>query len=700
MPVARKTFAVRAVALALAALLAAGAELLLIGSTPGGGEEFVEAWFGADGFRRSEYLEVGENSYRALARDACFLCDGIGGVPVRTLDVSMRREAFDETETVLYYAGVKDGIEGEFIAALASAGDGVYTADIDAERVDSVRIYPTERLGSTVEFFGITLNPPLPPEHFSAGRALFFALALGAAVNAVFVVVSLVKKNRRPFWTEGYWICSGLVAAVGYQATRMFTATRGMQDILVPCIFAAFSVFYLLLWLIIKRIGTVERKLAVIVCVVGCLFALGTAPLQVPDEYTHFLRAWSISQGRLGFDGQETFPDSVELLVDFFPGEFYSRLQQTGEATAVSRIAGYLDACASGAQPAERHETKIQLVLPYIPAALAVALTRLFTGNALLCLYAARLVNVAIFAACAYAALRWAKRYRGMLILFALMPLTLFMAASVSYDSMLLAAVLLYFGVIFKEDVSGRDIVVMAAAFGVIIMIKPIYLPLALAVFSIPADRVTGKRPRVGIFAFTVAVGLFALAAALLYAGLFAKNIEPVAAPAGTNVSAQIMYVLANPARYLMVMLVDGYMNGFYLGEYGRFGWLDVSCVLTGLLSVAVAAVVAGMYSDDARLQKRSDVRIFSAISLVCYATVVTGFYCTWSTLGSTSILGVQARYFLPVLPVMTAVLAKLMSRLIRGTRNELKRDVGCVYLCGLFAALSAAELAVQYYLT
>ncbi len=703
MPYAKKTIAARAAALVLAALLAVGAELLLtrVDSAENSGR-YVTSELSADVFERSELEAAGGGRFKTLAKNSFFSFYGVGGVPVRTIDVRLTRESFDETETVVYFYGVKNGVEGEFMSVLAKEGDGVYSAVIDAENVVSLRIYPTEKLHSTISFDGVTVNPTLPPQGFSVGRAAFFALAAAAVLNAACLVLRALKKDgRRSCWVEVYWILCGVTAAVGYMAAGMFTAARGMRDLLVPVLWAVFSLLYLFLWLTIRKIESVERKLAVVVFAAGCLFAFATAPLQVPDEHAHFLRAWAVSQGRLGFDGYEAFPREVELLISNFPGEFYSRLQATGEADVVSRIENYGSEVAEGVEAGSASFTSVQLIFPYIPAAAAIAVTRLFTRSALVCLYAARVANVAIFAFCAYVAMRWAKRYRGMLILFSLMPLTLFMVASLSYDSMLLSAVLIFFGIIFKDDISTRDIVVLAVAFGAIVSIKPIYLPLALAVFAIPSDSVRGKRPRIGLFALTLAVGLLAYAAAMLYAGIFAENIAPVEKPAGTNIAGQMMYVISNPIRYVMVMLVDGYMNRvFYLGYYGDFGWLDVTCWLTGLFTVPAAVTVAGMYSDDARLQKRSDVWIFTAITLLGYAVVVTGFYCVWSTLGSTSILGVQPRYFLPLWPAITAALARVMSGFMRGTRNEPKRDITCVYLCGILAAASAAELAVQYFLT
>ncbi len=656
--------------------------------------------FTASFFDSWEFSPLGDDKYFALANNSYFYKDNIGGRPAQNIDVYFSRSMSDKTETVIYFSGVKDGIEGEFVAPLVQKVDGVYTAALDVSSLDSIRIYPTESVRTEITFSGAMLNPSVASEKFSPGRLITIAMSIFALVSAaVLVAGKLKKKVYISVWGALYTILCAAVVLVVFQATRMFSAVNGKQDMLVPLAFGIFSLFYLFLWLIIKRFVKLETKLAAIVFIVGTIFALASAPLQAPDEHTHFLRAFSISEGRLSFYYSETFPDDVELLCEVFPGEFYNVVQDAGVSSVSARISEYFSRVSSEMSPAKVH-TSIQLVFPYLPSALGIAAARIFSANALICMYVARIFNVALFALCAFYALKWAKRYRGMIVLISLLPLSLFMVASTSYDSMMLSAVVLFFGIIFKGETRFRDLILLALTFGIIVSIKPLYVPLAFAVFAMPSETTGGGKRRAGVFAFILSTGVLFYAGSLLYASLFARGISPSSIPDGVNLNAQILYVIKNPLRYLIVMFVDGYMRGFYLDTFGLLGWLDVMCVLTNLLTPVIMIVVAGMYSDDSKLQKRSDPWIFAGIALATYGIVVTGFYATWSTLGSTSITGVQPRYFLPIVPLMCAILSRLMSGIMRGTRNEHMRDTACIYICGLFAVVSAAELGVQYFLT
>ncbi|MEG2677691.1 MAG: DUF2142 domain-containing protein, partial [Oscillospiraceae bacterium] len=111
------------------------------------------------------------------------------------------------------------------------------------------------------------------------------------------------------------------------------------------------------------------------------------------------------------------------------------------------------------------------------------------------------------------------------------------------------------------------------------------------------------------------------------------------------------------------------------------------------------------LYSETTAKRKKSDKWIFAGIILFIYALVVTGFYCTWSTLGSTSILGVQARYFIPVLPCIVGVLSSLFGRQLRfvssdSSKTDSDRDSLGIYICTCLGLVAAFELALLYFFT
>ncbi len=689
------------IALAAAVLaLACAAELCFCAlSNRRGPDDYALQALGADSFESWEFEDRGGGDYYALANNSYFTLDGLSGLPADKITVLLERQEGDASECVMYCAGARGGTRGEFIVPLTKQADGVYVGYAECDALDALTVYPTERVRTTLRFDGVVINPDVPVVSFSPSRALLWASLLAAGFAAFLLVRRARKKEEgKPnLWACVYALLTAALLTAVFAATRMYTATRGLESVLLPAALALFSLLYLAVWLCAARLKSARSRAALAALVLGALFCFASAPLQAPDEHGHFLRAFALSQGSVDYDYDYAYPDDVRQLITAFPAKLYGDVQLEGKGSAAGAIAGYL-ASPNGGGTAAECRTSVQLLLPYVFSALGMALVRLFSGNALLCLYAGRLMNVLVYAACVYAAVGMAKRRRGALLFMALLPTTLYMAASVSYDSMFLGAAVLFFGFVLKNDFDRRDLVLSALAFGGVVMIKSIYFPLALLLFTIPKQQLRVRLPRLASVLLVCGAGAALLLASLAYANLFAVGIPPSYVPEGVNIAAQIRYVLTHPVRYLMVLLVDGWQNCFYITSYGVFGWLDVDAALTGLLVPVLFVALAALCADEPKHNK-SETPLHALVVLLGYALVVTGFYATWSTLGATSILGVQSRYFIPFLPPALALLSRAFSPVLRFSGGEQRRDALCTALCAGVSLTAAAELFTMYFL-
>ncbi|MEG0911967.1 MAG: DUF2142 domain-containing protein [Oscillospiraceae bacterium] len=695
-------------------ILGAAAELGFVGfcnrnidsALSSGGGTDVMCKLSGDEVSTWEFDKVGADRYYALAYNSYFYYENLGGKWAQNISVAMSRDNSDDTETVIYYTAVVDGAKGEYIAPLVRAEDGLYTANLNADELFAIRIYPTEKVRTTVSFDGATLNYTIQREEFSPARVILWVyILLCLSLLYIFVRHRLTKKGRKPnLIICAYVFLQTLVMLAAFQAPRMFTAVAGLGNILIFASFVLFSLLYISIYFIVFRIHNAPLKLAACVLLCGTIFSFASAPMQAPDEYWHYLRAYTISSGDFTFDNSVEYPDEVLRLVDSFPGNFYKEVQQKGSGSVLQSMTEFAE---TKDEPyiGKTYSSPIQVIVPYIPSAMGIAAGHLF-GSELAAFYLGRLMNVLTLAVCAYFALKWAERYRGAIIVTALFPLTLFLCASYSYDAMFIACVILMFGILFKKDIHLSDLVILCVTFGMIVSVKPLYFPLALLIFAVPRDSFKlGKYPRITALGALALGGALFYFATLAYAGAFARGIPPVGSPDGVNVASQINYILGNPIRYGLTAAVDGYMNCFYLDELGLFGWLDANAVLTSLLCPIAVVVVSLLYSETTAKRKKSDKWIFAGIILFIYALVVTGFYCTWSTLGSTSILGVQARYFIPVLPCIVGVLSSLFGRQLRfvssdSSKTDSDRDSLGIYICTCLGLVAAFELALLYFFT
>ena len=635
-------------------------------------------------------FEPVDGGYYALAYNSYFTYTLPEPVPAAELRVFFSRSAADSTETVVYCAGVEDGVAGEFVYPLYAVGEGVYAADISMQQLTSLRIYPTEQVRSTVQFSGFAVNSAATRVRFSAAETLIFALLLGAALCAVSLYKNRGSNTAGMLWCTAWLGISGLLSGGALAASRMFTAASALGDLLPIAAAVLSSAAVLLLRFICSR-KTLAAKAAILAAVLGLLFSVASLPLQVPDEGAHFLRCYTVSQGDLTFNAQYPFPDEINLFVYSFCGGGFNK-----DAGGIDVLRSYFAAAARG-DTAEPTECYIQVLLPYLLPALGMAAADLLGAGPLAMLYAGRLLNVCMYAAATYFAVKTAKRYRYLVLLSAFWPLTAFVCGSLSYDALYMSAFLVMLGCALGGAESRRDVLLLCGSFWVMMSIKPTAAFLVALVWLCSGDA---KR-KLKLTALALGPGLALYAGTLLYAKLVAVGLGRAEVLAGVNSAAQVKYVLQNPLRYLAVLLVDGYQNCFYLDEAGLFGWLSVPTVLTPFIAPMGAVAVSALGSARAQKQgRRGDALAFTALGVLCYVITVTGFYCASSTLGSTSIQGVQARYLIPCLPALAALGSILGGKLGLGSDTLLQRDEEVsLWLCFGMGLLAGAELFVSIFL-
>jgi len=662
-----------------------------------------------------EVEAVPEGGYRMLAENSYFLYTMDKPVAVQTLVIRFEREQDDSTVMVLYFGGLKNSVESEFSASLTRTGDRQYTAILEADRVDYIRFMPTGKVRSHVDFWGMVLNPQVSQPAFTWTRMILWVF-LAAWVYVLYNLIAAAvdhpveeghrRKFRLPYrvpnvWVSVYIVLGAIIMLAAFQAPRIYSVFIGLESYLLPGAFLIFTFLYCGIWLLVKRIEATELKVAVIALTAGCVFAVANAPLQAPDEYQHFLRAWTVSYGRLDYDYDYRYPDDVYHLIESFQ-PYLHRAVIGSEGNTADHFQMYKavqNDPVTGDLPAH---TSQQTILPYIPAALGILVTRLLGGDALACLYAARLCNVALFSASSWYAVKIAARYRGALIALIFLPLTVFMTSSVSYDAPMLSAAVLFIGFLMSDEFGPRSFAVSAGLFAFLFVVKPPYLFLCLLLFLIPPEQYKVKRRRI----ICLLILLLAAAAAFLLNEVYASIFSNIPSPAqleGANPASQLEYVLKNPGETILKVMVDSYFKSFYIDKLGLFGWLDITLPLTGIASPVMLVVVAALYADTARQQGPHERLIHSGVLILTWCAISFGFYILTPTTGSTDIAQIQARYFLPIVPSAVALMSAAMSPVIRfreAVKNRnLMRDRICVYICGAAALLGGTELFLMNYL-
>ncbi len=430
---------------------------------------------------------------------------------------------------------------------------------------------------------------------------------------------------------------------------------------------------------------------AVLVGFCGIVYSFANAPLQVPDETAHFLRSYAMAGGDFDFDPAREYPDDVGLLLQEFE-PFYSHYHQEEKDQIIYRYESYFDSLTNG-DTAETEEPIMMLILPFIPSTLVMAPLRLLGANALVCLFAARIANVAIFALISYYALCITKRFRVLFLAFMLLPTTMFMAASCSYDSSMLALSILLFAYVFKEKITTRDIVVICLLVFYISHIKILNIFLVVPLFAIGKTQWVSRVSKFFFILLISAAGILSSVFVSVYSSLF-SSFEPIARLDSVDPTQQLLFILSNIPRYIFVMFGSFYENGFYVTQLGIFGWMDTVVPLVSYLSLPILVGIA-IFSSQ---RNSGDVKLFTLLCLftVGYAVcAISGLYLTNTPVAMVRVVGVQPRYFLPSIYSLCLAIGIFCGRYIE-IKSRFTECVG-VIIAGGFSLLSALMLFLAH---
>lgn len=520
--------------------------------------------------------------------------------------------------------------------------------------------------------------------------------------------VPLKKRKKLPAWGGwllGYALALALAVGLVYFWRVVFFLDGIPAAPLTLAAVGVFSLLYLALFLLFRLCrDKISLKASIAVFVVGLLFCFASAPLQAPDENNHFLRAYAIASGNFGYDASRGYPEDVEWLVQLFPGFYNHRVAYAAEELAPSAFAAY-EAAKTGQSgaPAPQTEPVLTITLPFLPQALGIALARLFGFGALGCMYAGRIANLLVYAALSYFTFRNCHKYRGVFFAVVLLPLSLFMAASCSYDSVMLALCYLLVSYFCKKEIGNTDLIVFAVLLMLATYLKPMNFVLAAVLLLIPKERWKARaNPRLAVLALVALALLFWFGLGQVDKlltqnyGTFERGTGDENAPL-----AQVLFMLQNPASFVARVGLTFYEEGGFLAGLGNFGWVDMDIPLVQVLSVLSLCAAAAL-----GIQQRQDTKWTSGLALFLAsffysAAILAGMYVLATDLFSIRVTGVQARYFLPAILLLfmaaSITLGKVVRPVLAGGQSA-KRAENVALCIALAVAFIAAVFLFQNY--
>ena len=332
----------------------------------------------------------------------------------------------------------------------------------------------------------------------------------------------------------------------------------------------------------------------------------------------------------------------------------------------------------------------------HLPQALGITLERVLNLNSFGLLYFVRIFNLLFFCILTTFTISKLPFYKEIYFGVNVLPMTLHLAASYSYDVFILSIYGLYIAkclnLAYKaEKVKNTDIAILAILMFLVASCKLVYLPLAMFAFLIPIYKFKTKlRWFISALIVFVFMGLsFVFIDRQTFTNYAAQTANHLqwANEAGFTLSE----ILHSPIRVLKIVYntfvyeLDYYhitMLGGYLGNLDPI--LDISYFAVVMLTISLLGISFCTEDEELILKLRS--KIFMLIIIILSVGLIEfSMLLAWTPKTSLTISGVQGRYFLPLLPIS---LMLLKNKLIVFKKNKNRFFLAFICIINAYALI------------
>lgn len=452
------------------------------------------------------------------------------------------------------------------------------------------------------------------------------------------------------------------------------------------------------------------------VLVLGSIYMAVLAPFSAPDENVHFASAYAVSNRLMGQpETDEKGYVMVRLEDEFLLNIYGVSGDETRTAVGVTLNQEAYRILHGAASPLFAEDGRKEMTpsvyksvrttpAAYLPQAIGITAARLLGVNGVILAYAGRFFNLLFFAGLMFWIIRLAPFGKAVFLGTALLPMTLHQAASYSYDPFVIGLFCLFGAVCLnlafvRSEVRKRDTAVLAAIIALLGPCKIVYGAAMGLALLIPVKKFGSRKA--WLLSAAAVLGAFG-AAVLLINGQVLSGYSTGSSGNFVDWAGEEGYTLGqlahNPVRAVRIFYETALHQGdeWYFSMIGSsLGTLDpvLSVPFAVVLALTVCLVLLGVRRAGESLYLTFGQKAWTLFLLaVCAAGLMAAMLLAWTPVSSSVILGVQGRYFLPLLPF--GILTLKSDRLVR-TQGEDGRllfymaALNCYAILRLFSIVS-----------
>lgn len=391
-----------------------------------------------------------------------------------------------------------------------------------------------------------------------------------------------------------------------------------------------------------------------------------TPPFQVPDEPQHFYRAYQISEMNLvaSVENQKAGGELPSSLIALSSRFLNTRAIHDARPVVKRPFSSILDGFQTRLEPAKREfidfsGSAFYSPIAYLPQSIGIAVGRGFGLGPMALMYLGRAANAAIAIFLLSLAAKVAPGPKMAFLVVGLFPMSVYLYGSLSPDALVIVSAFLFTAISLRAYVEKEwrvaNLLIAVSCALVFSSLKVVYAPLLFIGFAsifIGERRARFLLPQIAIVVIPI-----------LVTGVWLHIVSGLVVPVktGIDISAQIHYVEAHPLLFIRAIAHAFLNNTFYFFDtVGVLGWLTVKLPAISYV-VAVVAFVGSVASYEAIKPRHSFPVLmwWGTLAGSCVGLVMLALYLYWNPVGAWAVDGVQGRYFIPIIPLFTIVIAE-----------------------------------------
>lgn len=315
-------------------------------------------------------------------------------------------------------------------------------------------------------------------------------------------------------------------------------------------------------------------------------------------------------------------------------------------------------------------------VLAYIPQALFIRLG-IILKLPLVWIYAlGKIGNLLLYVITMFFAIRLARTKKLFLMFLAMMPTSIFLAASYTYDTVVFSFVtlgcVLWANAFFyqREKTDVKNIILMVFLFSVGCFSKAVYIPLILIILLLPMIKKASRKKKLILgIGILLILGLVMMTFVLpTLTSTVAKNVTFGGDSRGgdTGVVRQLISMIKHPWASVKLMLgsvikLDNFRNlgypeadNYFFGNLMFFNLASHGILSDKWCALWIPLLVILILCEDSEkhryIMKVWDKIVLTVAGLGTIFLIWLALYLDFTPVGEDYISGVQARYYLPLL--------------------------------------------------